>query len=109
MRGEWRATELTINGVALDLVSTAGRIDWPAVFAAQFRFGLTVDRLNLTGRVALHDAASRSTLELSDIAFSGDVAVRWEPPSVATAISSCRPMRAIRSEYPQAKAVTATA
>ena len=34
---------------------------------------LAIDRLNLTGRVALHDAASRSTLELNDIAFSGDV------------------------------------
>jgi hypothetical protein len=29
--------------------------------------------LNLTGRIALHDAASRGTLELNDIAFSGDV------------------------------------
>ena len=34
---------------------------------------LAIDRLNLTGRIALHDAASRSTLELNDIAFSGDV------------------------------------
>ena len=31
---------------------------------------LSIDRLNLTGRVALHDAASRGTLELNDIAFS---------------------------------------
>ena len=29
--------------------------------------------MNLTGRIALHDAASRETLELNDIAFSGDV------------------------------------
>ena len=74
MRGEWRATELTINGVALDLgLDRQGRIDWPAS-SGNFNLGsLTVDRLNLTGRVALHDAASRSTLELSDIAFSGDV------------------------------------
>jgi large subunit ribosomal protein L24 len=34
---------------------------------------LAIDRLNLTGRVALHDAASHGTLELDDIAFSGDV------------------------------------
>src|ERR1019366_7676084 len=34
---------------------------------------LSIDRLNLTGRIALHDAASRETLELNDIAFSGDV------------------------------------
>ncbi len=74
MRGEWRATELSINGMALDLgLDARGRIDWSASSGA-FNFGqLAVDRLNLTGRAALHDAASRGTLELSDIAFSGDV------------------------------------
>jgi uncharacterized protein involved in outer membrane biogenesis len=74
MRGEWRATELTINGMALDLgLDAKGRIDWPAS-TGSFNFGqLAIDRLNLTGRAALHDASSRSTLELSDIAFSGDV------------------------------------
>jgi large subunit ribosomal protein L24 len=71
MRGEWRATELTINDVALDLgLDSGGRIDWP--LSRSFN-PLSIDRLNLTGRVALHDAASRTTLELSDIAFSGDV------------------------------------
>ena len=74
MRGEWRATELTINGLALDLgLDPQGRIDWPAS-TGTFNLGsLAIDRLNLTGRIALHDAASRGTLELNDIAFSGDV------------------------------------
>jgi uncharacterized protein involved in outer membrane biogenesis len=74
MRGEWRATELTINGMALDLgLDARGRIDWPAS-TGSFNFGqLAIDRLNLTGRAALHDASSRGTLELNDIAFSGDV------------------------------------
>jgi uncharacterized protein involved in outer membrane biogenesis len=74
MRGEWRATELTINGMALDLgLDSRGRIDWPAS-TGKFNIGsLSIDRLNLTGRIALHDAASRGTLELNDIAFSGDV------------------------------------
>jgi large subunit ribosomal protein L24 len=74
MRGEWRATELTINGMALDLgLDAQGRIDWPAS-TGTFNLGsLAIDRLNLTGRVALHDAASRGTLELTDIAFGGDV------------------------------------
>jgi uncharacterized protein involved in outer membrane biogenesis len=74
MRGEWRATELTINGMALDLgLDSRGRIDWPAS-TGKFNLGtLSIDRLNLTGRIALHDAASRGTLELNDIAFSGDV------------------------------------
>lgn len=74
MRGQWRATELSINGMALDLgLDEQGRIDWPAS-AGSFSLGsLSIDRLNLTGRAALHDAASRSTIELNDIAFSGDV------------------------------------
>jgi large subunit ribosomal protein L24 len=74
MRGEVRATELTINGLSLDLgLGPKGRIDWPAS-TGPFNLGsLAIDRLNLTGRVALHDAASRGSLELNDIAFSGDV------------------------------------
>jgi hypothetical protein len=74
MRGEWRATELTINGLALDLgLDARGRIELPAT-TGTFNLGsLAIDRLNLTGRVALHDAASHGTLELNDIAFSGDV------------------------------------
>jgi hypothetical protein len=74
MRGEWRATQLAINGMALDLgLDPSGRIDWPAS-TGKFNLGsLSIDRLNLTGRIALHDAASRGTLELNDIAFSGDV------------------------------------
>ena len=74
MRGEWRATELTINGLALDLgLDASGRIDAPAS-TGKFGLGsLAIDRLNLTGRIALHDAATRGTIELNDIAFSGDV------------------------------------
>lgn len=74
MRGEVRATELTINGLSLDLgLDPKGRIDWPASSGAVNLGSLAIDRLNLTGRIALHDAGSRSTFELSDIAFSGDV------------------------------------
>ena len=74
MRGEWRATELSIGGMALDLgLDPKGAIDWP-VATGKFNLGsLAVDRLHLTGRIALHDALSRRTLELDDIAFSGDV------------------------------------
>nr|WP_165445750.1 AsmA-like C-terminal region-containing protein [Bradyrhizobium uaiense] len=74
MRGEVRANELTINGLSLDLgLDPKGRIDWSPSSGAFNLASLAIDRLNLTGRVALHDAASRSTLELNDIAFSGDV------------------------------------
>ena len=74
MRGEWRADELTINGMSLDLgLDSQGRLDWPAS-TAKFNLGsLAIDRLNLTGRIALHDASSQGTVELNDIAFSGDV------------------------------------
>ncbi|WP_328516571.1 AsmA family protein [Tardiphaga alba] len=74
MRGEWRATELSIGGVAVDLgLNAEGRLDLPAA-TGPFNLGdLAIDRLNVTGRVALHEAASRSSLELNDIAFSGDV------------------------------------
>jgi large subunit ribosomal protein L24 len=75
MRGEWRATELTVNGMAVDLgLDARGRVDLPSTASGTFNLAsLAIERLNLTGRVALHDAASRSTLELNDIAFSGDV------------------------------------
>jgi large subunit ribosomal protein L24 len=74
MRGEWRATELTIGGMALDLgLDPKGAIDWP-VGSGKFNLGtLAIDRLHLTGRAALHDALSHHTLELEDIVFSGDV------------------------------------
>ena len=74
MRGEWRATELDINGAAIDFgLDAQGRIDLPTP-SGSFNLGtLAIDRLSLTGRVALHDAASRRTLELNDITFSGDV------------------------------------
>ncbi len=74
MRGEVRADELTINGASLDLgLDANGRIDWPRSPGGYDLGSLAIDRVNVTGRVALHDAASRSTVELDDIAFSGDV------------------------------------
>jgi uncharacterized protein involved in outer membrane biogenesis len=74
MRGQWRANELSIGGAAVDLgLDPQGRIDLP-ISNGKFNLGsLSIDRLNLTGRVALHDALSRQTLELNDIAFSGEV------------------------------------
>jgi len=74
MRGEWRATQLSIDGMALDLgLDPKGAIDWPSG-QGKFNLGsLSIDRLNLTGRAALHDALSHRTLELNDIAFAGDV------------------------------------
>lgn len=74
MRGEWRANELTLNGLVLELgLDQRGRMNWSARSAA-FNFGaLTVDKFHLTGAVMLHDAASRTTMRLDDIDFSGEV------------------------------------
>src|SRR6202048_3193822 len=64
MRGEWRATELTINGMALDLgLDSQGRIDWPAS-DGKFNLGtLAIERVNLTGRVAVNADERRGTLQ----------------------------------------------
>lgn len=75
MRGEWRATELSVGGMAVDLgLDANGKVDLPSTASGTFNLAsLAIERLNLTGRIALHDAASRSTVELNDIVFSGDV------------------------------------
>ncbi|MBR0825818.1 AsmA family protein [Bradyrhizobium manausense] len=75
MRGEWRATDLTVNGMAADIgLDAKGRVDLPSTASGSFNLAsLAIERLNLTGRIAFHDAASRATLELNDIAFAGDV------------------------------------
>ncbi len=74
LRGELRASELTLGGLALDVgLDKQGRIDWPAS-KGSFNLGaLAIDRLNLNGRVDLHDAASGAHLVLDDLVFSGDV------------------------------------
>lgn len=75
MRGEWRATDLTVNGMSADIgLDARGRVDLPSTASGSFNLAsLAIERLNLTGRIAFHDANSRSTLELNDIAFAGDV------------------------------------
>ena len=109
MRGEWRATELTVNGMAVDLgLDAQGRVDLPSTASGTFNLAsLAIERLNLTGRIALHDAASRSTLELNDIAFSRRRALagRLGPRRRQFhAVTAC----AIRSASPPARAPTAT-
>lgn len=96
MRGEWRATELSVGGMALDLgLDSRGRVDLPSIASGAFDLAsLAIERLNLTGRIALHDAASRSTLELNDIAFSGDVR------SLAGSVRGDGSFRANGARYP---------
>lgn len=74
MRGEWRASELSLEDFALDLgLDRQGRFEWPAT-AGRFNIGsLAIDRMNVAGRIALHDASSGKTLRIDDLKFSGDV------------------------------------
>ncbi len=74
MRGEWRASELSLNGFSLDLgLDREGRFEWPSSIG-KFNLGsLAIDRLNLTGRMALQDAASGNTFHIDDLVFNGDV------------------------------------
>src|ERR1700684_689212 len=47
MRGEWRADQLTINGLSLDLgLDAQGRIDWPISVGTLNLGSLSIDRLN---------------------------------------------------------------
>jgi hypothetical protein len=73
LRGEWRATQLALDGLSLDIgLDKAGRVVAPS--KGEFNFGaLAIDRLDLSGRVVLHDQASGSEVRLDGLDFSGDV------------------------------------
>ncbi len=74
MRGEWWASELSLEGLALNFgLDRQGRIEGP-FSDGRFNLGsLTIDRLNLAGRVDLHDSASGASLQLDEFKFNGDV------------------------------------
>lgn len=77
MRGEWRADEMTLNGLSANVgLDPRGRIDWltPGQESKGFNLSsLAIDRLNLTGELTLSDAASGASIEINDIDFTGDV------------------------------------
>lgn len=95
MRGDWRANELTLNGLAVDLgLDDSGHMEW-ASRAGMFNLGaLTVDRLNVTGSLTFKDAASRSLVSFDDVAFKGDVRTN------AGAIRGDGTFVAMGSQYP---------
>lgn len=74
MRGEWHAEELSVKGVDAELgLDLRGQMN---SFAASSGFNLgalAIDRLNVSGRLTLRDAASRTQIVLDDVSFSGDV------------------------------------
>ena len=73
LRGEWRATQLALDGLALDVgLDKDGRVIAPS--KGEFNFGaLAIDKFDLSGRVTLHDEAGGSKIELEGLTFSGDV------------------------------------
>lgn len=74
MRGEWRADEMTLNGLSADIgLDPRGRIDWLTPSQGFNLASLAIDRLNLTGELTLRDAASGTSVEINDIDFTGDV------------------------------------
>ncbi|EKS35798.1 AsmA family protein [Afipia clevelandensis] len=74
MRGDWRASELTLNGFSLDLgLDRQGRFRLPSAGGRGNLGSLTIDRMNLAGQIVLHDAASGGTLRMEDLKFSGEV------------------------------------
>jgi len=95
VRGDWRADELTLNGLAVDLgLDDSGRMEW-ASRPGMFNFGaLTVDRLNVTGSLTFKDAASRTLVSFDDVAFKGDVRTN------AGAIRGDGTFVAMGSQYP---------
>jgi large subunit ribosomal protein L24 len=74
MRGELRASELSLDGFSVELgLDKQGRVVWPFSGSRINTGSLTIDRLNLAGRVNLYDAGSATSIQLDDFRFSGDV------------------------------------
>lgn len=74
MRGEWRATELSLSGLVLEIgLDPAGRMKWNAAPGNFSLSAVTVDRFSVTGAIAVLDAASNTSFRFDNIAFGGEV------------------------------------
>ncbi|HEY0236911.1 MAG TPA: AsmA family protein [Afipia sp.] len=111
LRGEWRATELSLDGFMLAIgLDKQGRIDWPAS-KGSFNLGaLAIDRLNLSGKIVLHDDASGTQLVLDDLSFKGDVralATSLRGDGVVTLAGARTPFHVSTGQTPDNKGVRA--
>ena len=75
MRGELRATNVTVEGPELAFgLDKSGRLDWPAPAIGFDPDAVSIDHLAIEdGHVALSDAASGAKVTLEKLSFSGDV------------------------------------
>jgi large subunit ribosomal protein L24 len=81
MRGEWRASEVKIDGAELTAgLDATGRLDWPAPALGNELESLSIDRLDIVdSRVVFNDAASGSQLLLEKLDFRGELRSRMGP------------------------------
>ncbi|MDO9440114.1 MAG: AsmA family protein, partial [Beijerinckiaceae bacterium] len=74
MRGQWRATELSLTGLVLEVgLDDKGRMKWNAAPGNFNLAAVTVDRFSVTGAIAVLDAASNTSFRFDNIAFGGEV------------------------------------
>ena len=81
MRGEWRVTEVKIDGAELTAgLDATGRLDWPAPAFGNELDSLSIDRLDIVdSRVVFADTASGSQLVLDKLDFRGELRSRLGP------------------------------
>jgi large subunit ribosomal protein L24 len=81
MRGEWRATEVKIDGAELTAgLDATGRLDWPAPAFGNELDSLSIDRLDIVdSRMVFSDTASGSQLVLDKLDFRGELRSRLGP------------------------------
>lgn len=75
MRGEWRASDMTLSGPEVTLsLDAARRITAPGVAVSFDPEALTIDRLNINeGKLTLADAANGSRVTFENVWFNGEV------------------------------------
>ncbi len=74
MRGEWRATELHLEGPQISLgLDASGHVQAPSIAMGFDPDGLTIDRLSIEdGKVILRDAANGASMTLDRFWFNGE-------------------------------------
>lgn len=74
MRGDWRASELTLTGPQVRIgLDASGHVQAPALAVGFDADALSVDRLSIEdGKVTLADASNGTTITLERLWFNGD-------------------------------------